>query len=347
MENERFFHDLLLARGPSGYEQPVQKVYRDFVSTMADEVKTDLHGNVIAHVPGTSDIRMMICGHADEIGMMITYVDDQGFIWFDSIGGIDPGTLPGLRVDVLHDGQITPGIIGRKPVHLQKGSEKDSAPKVENLWIDIGAKDRTEALKKAAPGDTITFQTGFTDLGGGLVASKSLDNRCGVYVAGSVVKALAGEELPVHLFSVASVQEEIGLRGARTAAFGIDPQIAIAIDATFTTDCPQSDKQRQGDVALGKGPVLAVGPMIHAGVLRRLKDVAHNAGIEIQTEVAASHSGTDTDVLQITRAGVATGLVSIPLRYMHSPSEVVCRKDLDHTVHLLAGFIRSLKEPIF
>ncbi len=341
---KKFFKDLVIAPSPSGFEQPAQEVYRNFVKEYADEVTTDVHGNVIALKKGTGQLRFMVSGHADEIGLMVKYIDDKGFIRFTSIGGVDATLLPGLRVNIYHNNKVVRGIIGRKPIHLMSPEDRKSTPKISDLWIDIGAKDKKAAEKKVCIGDHATFSPGLETLSGSIITTKATDNKAGVYVAGCLLKELAGEKISANIYSVSSVQEEVGLRGARTSAFGIDPQVGIAIDVTHATDYPGMNKNQLGDVELEKGPTIAVGANINPKVFELLKKAGDNAKVKYQIEAAPRGTGTDANAIQVTRAGVAAGLISIPNRYMHTPNEVISFKDLDGAVKLLTEFVRLIDD---
>ncbi len=341
---KKFFKDLVLAPSPSGFEQPAQEVYRNYVKDIADEVKTDVHGNVIALKKGTGKIKLMIVGHADEIGLMVKFIDENGFIRFSPIGGVDTNVLPGLRVNIYHGKKMIRGVIGRKPIHLLKVEERTKAPKIEDLWIDIGAKDKKAAEKKVAVGDQITFSPGMEMLSSDFVTTKATDNKAGVYVAGSVLKELAGKKISANVYAVSSVQEEIGLRGATTSTYGIDPHVGIAIDVTHATDYPGINKNVMGDIEMGKGAVIAVGANINPKVFELLKEAVKKAKVDFQIEAAPRGTGTDANVIQTTRAGVAAGLISIPNRYMHTPSEIISFKDLDSAVKILVEFARMLND---
>ena len=341
---KKFFKDLVMAPSPSGFEQPAQEVYRNFVKEYADDIKTDVHGNVIALKKGTGKLRFMVSGHADEIGLMVNYIDNDGFIRFTSIGGVDASLLPGLRVNVYHNKKVVRGIIGRKPIHLMSPEDRKSTPKMSDLWIDIGAKDKKAAEKRVCVGDHATFSPGLETLSGSIITTKATDNKAGVYIAGLLLKELAGEKIAANVYSVSSVQEEVGLRGARTSAFGIDPHVGIAIDVTHATDYPGMNKNQLGDVALEKGPTIAVGANINPKVFELLKKAGDNAKVKYQIEAAPRGTGTDANAIQVNRSGVAAGLISIPNRYMHTPNEVISFKDLDGAVKLLAEFVRSIND---
>lgn len=343
-EWKKFFKDLVEAPSPSGFEQPAQEVYRNFVKDIADEYKTDVHGNVIALKKGSGDLRFMIVGHADEIGLMVKYIDDNGFIRFTAIGGVDPSILPALKVKIYHGKKVYRGIIGKKPIHLLKAEERGKAAKMEELWIDFGAKDKKDAERMVSVGDHITFDVGMEMLNNDFVTSKATDNKAGVFIAGAVLDALKDEKIEANVYAVSSVQEEIGLRGAQTSAFGIDPHVGIAIDVTHATDYPYMDKNMMGDVKLGAGPSIVVGANINPRVFELLKAAAEKQKVKYQIEAAPRGTGTDANAIQTTRAGVAAGLISIPNRYMHTPVEVVSFKDLEGAVKTITEFARSIND---
>ncbi len=341
---KKFFKDLVMAPSPSGFEQPAQEVYRNFVKEFADKVTTDVHGNVIAFRKGTGKLRFMVSGHADEVGLMVKYIDENGFVRFTAIGGVDASLLPGLRIDIYHNKKVVRGIIGRKPIHLMNPEDRKNTPKLSDLWIDIGAKDKKAAEKKVCVGDYATYSPGLETLSGSIITTKATDNKAGVYVAGCLLKELSNEKIAVNVYSVSSVQEEVGLRGARTSAFGIDPQVGIAIDVTHATDYPGMNKNQLGDIALEKGPSISVGANINPKVFELLKKAGDQAKIKYQIEAAPRGTGTDANAIQVTRAGVAAGLISIPNRYMHTPNEVISLKDLDGAVKLLTEFVRLIDD---
>ena len=343
-ESKTFFKKLVEAHSPSGFEQPAQEIYRNYVKDFADEVKTDVHGNVIALKKGTGKLRVMIVGHADEIGLMVNYIDDKGFIRFLPIGGVDTGLLPGIRVNIYHGKKMYRGVIGRKPIHLLRPEERSKAAKLSDLWIDFGAKDKKDAEKKVSVGDPITFSPGMEMLSKNLVTTKATDNKAGVFIAGTILKELADEKIAANLYCVSSVQEEVGLRGATTSAFGIDPDVGIAIDVTHATDYPGMNKGLLGDIALGKGPVISVGANINPKVFELLKKAGDNIKLDYQIEAAPRGTGTDANVIQTTRSGVAAGLISIPNRYMHTPNEMISLKDLESSVKLLKEFIKLIDD---
>lgn len=348
MEEARvaFLRRLIASPSPSGFEQPVQAVIRAELEQYSDDIRTDVHGNVIASLNAGSSPRVMLTAHCDELGLMARYIDEDGFIYFATIGGFDPSTLPGTRVQIhTPDGPIL-GVIGRKPVHLMHGDEREKAPKLSELWIDIGAKDKEEARKLVPIGSVVTRAAQLEPLRGDLVVSRALDDKAGIFAVVEAMRRIhqQREQLKAGVFFVSAVQEEVGLRGARTGAFGVDPRIAIAVDVTYTSDHPSTSKQEIGEVALNGGPVITIGGHINPRVYQMLIVAAEAASIAYQIDPQASGTGTDTDVIQVTRGGVATGLVSIPCRYLHTGSEIVSLRDIDEVAELLARFALALDE---
>ncbi len=341
---KKFFTTLVETPSPSGYEQKAQKVYRDFVSKYADDVKTDVHGNVIAFKKGTGKLKVMVSGHVDEIGFMINYIDNDGYLYVKIIGGLDTSLLPGLRVNIYNKKGIVRGVFGKIPIHIMSPESKNQMPKIYDLWIDIGAKDKKDAEKRVSVGDVVTFSPGLEDLSNDLVTTKATDNKVGVFVAATILHHLSKEKVAANVYSVSSVQEEVGLRGARTSSYGIDPDVGIAIDVTVASDHPGTDKKRLGDICVGKGPVLAVGPNINPKVFELLNKAAKNKKIKVQLDIEARITGTDANAIQVSRSGVATGLISVANRYMHSPNEIISLKDLSEASILLTEFIRILDD---
>ena len=336
-----FFKRLTDAPSPSGFEQPAQRVWRRYVEPHVDELHTDVLGNAWGVVRGPERPRVMLAGHVDEIGLMVRYIDDQGFLYFAAVGGVDPHLLPGQRVRVHGKNGPVLGVIGRKPVHLIEQDERSKVAKIKDLAIDIGAGDREEAEALVSVGDPVTFAVGLERMAGGRVVSRGLDDKMGSFVVAEVLRRVAErrKDLRCSLYGVSTVQEEIGLRGARTSAFGIDPDVGICIEVTFATDHPGVDKKTVGDVRLGKGPVLSRGPNINPRVFELLRETAEDEGIPIQFEAAPRATGTDANVMQLNRSGVATALVEVPLRYMHTPSEMLCLEDLENAVRLATAFV--------
>ena len=339
-----FLKNLISTPSPSGFEEKVQQVFLERVKDRVDLCYKDVHGNAFGVVNPEGKVKVMLAGHCDEIGMMVEYVNDQGYIYFSTIGGVDAHILPGKRVLIHTSSGVIPGVIGKKPIHLLEEKERQKVAKIEEQWIDIGAQSKEETLEKVTVGDPITFEVGFEPLLGTRVAGKGFDDKVGVFVVGEVLRSLEKDKLHCAVYGVSTVQEELGLRGARTSAFGVAPQIGIAIDVTFASDCPDIDKRKVGEIALGKGPVISRGPNINPHIWQKIVGIAKEKGIPYQVQAESRATGTDANAIQITREGVATGLVSIPNRYMHTPGEIVDLEDLEHTVKLLVLFLQSLQE---
>ncbi len=342
---KKFFQQILETPSPSGYEQPVQDVVREYVGKFADEVRTDLHGNVIAGVNVEAPFRVMFAGHADQIGLLVSNIDDNGFIYTNTIGGWDPQQLIGQRMTIYTADGPVPAVIARKPIHLLDQDERKQVVKTKELWLDIGAKDKKEAAKVVRVGDPVTLALGYQEMRNHLANSPGMDDKTGLWVCVEAVRRAAKRGgLNVALFAVATVQEEIGLRGATTSAYGVEPHVGIAVDVTHATDCPTVDKNQEGDVKLGGGPVVYRGPNMNPVVVERLRAAGDKADIACQWAACGRGTGTDANAIQLSRAGVAAGLVSVPNRYMHSAVEMVSLKDLDGCADLLCEFACGIEE---
>jgi tetrahedral aminopeptidase len=342
--NKEYLYKLLKVASPSGFEGKAQAITREYLWGTCDDISSDVNGNLIAFKRGSSEVKVMIVGHADEIGFMVNYIDENGYVYVKPLGGFDVNLLPGLRLDIHHQGKIVRGIIGKNAPHMSRGDSDAPKLKMEDIWIDIGAKDKDDALNKVSIGDTITYSSQIEELGNNNIVSKATDNKVGVYIAAAVMKALAKTELKANLFAVASVGEETTMKGASTSSYKIKPDIAIAVDVTFTSDVPGADKRKFGDVRLGQGPTLALGPLVHPGVNAHLQELAKKHKIPLQIEISPRGTGTDADAIHAQRGGVATAVLSIPNRYMHSPNEIVNLNDLDNAVKLLIEFVKSIDD---
>ncbi len=341
-ESFLFLKSLVETASPSGFEQAVQKRVREYAGAFADEVRTDVNGNVTAIKNPGAKLRVMLAGHCDEIGLMVTNITKEGFIYFAAIGGIDPATVVGQRVTIHGARGPIAGVIGRKPIHLMEKDDIGKVQKLHEMWIDIGAKDEDAAKELVAVGDPVTTDVGLVQLQDDLVAARAFDDRVGAFVVMEALRLLADRKMDVSLYAVSTVQEEIGLRGAQTSAFAIEPHVGIAVDVGFASDFPTVDKNRVGDIKLGGGPILHRGPNINPVVERMLLETCKSKNIPWQMQAEPRATGTDANVIQISRAGVAAGLISIPNRYMHTPVEVVSLADLEHCAQLLAEFVAEL-----
>lgn len=336
-----FLKHLLHTPSPSGYEQKIQQVVRGFAQEFA-EVRTDWHGNVLAVVNPSGSPRIMLAGHCDQIGLMVKHVDDQGFLWCDPIGGWDVQMLVGQNMVVWNQAGPVKGVIARKAIHLLTPDERTKVPEIKDLWIDIGVLSREEALSLVSVGDPVTFELGFHELRNELAAAPGMDNKVGTWTVMSALQRVAKLNPQAAVYAVSTVQEEIGLRGAITSSFSIDPHLGIAVDVTHATDCPTLDKKQHGDIKLGQGPVVYRGPNVNPIVHDRLRELAIEKEIPIQIGGISKPAGNDANVMQISRGGQATGIVAIPNRYMHSPVEVVSLDDLENAAQLIAEFCLSL-----
>lgn len=341
-----FLKKLVDTPGPSGYEQPVQRVYRERVSAYAANIRTDVMGNVYAAVNPGGSPRIMLAGHADEIGFQVRFVSEEGMLYFGSIGGHDAVVTVGQRVVVHTAGGPIPGVLGRKAIHLLETEERNKVPKLDDLWIDIGAKDKDDAQSAVAIGDCVTYDHELRRLRGELCVARSFDDKMGVFVVAEALRILSGKSIKAAVIGVSTVQEELGLRGAQTSSYGIDPQVGIATDVGHATDYPGGDKKKVGDIKLGGGPKITRGANINPGVFERLVGVAKELGIPYQVVAAPGGTGTDANVMQLNRAGVATGLVSVPLRYMHTPNEIISLDDIENAAKLIAGFCERVTADI-
>ena len=337
--------DQLLRPGaPSGYEGPAAAVWREAASFA--ELSADGLGSSIARIGDASPL-LAVVGHIDEIGLIVTHIDEKGFIWFAPVGGWDPQILVGQRVEIRgKDGPVL-GVVGRKPIHLLEADQRKKVVELKSMHIDIGAADGDEAAELIRVGDPAVIAAEPMPVVGDRLVSKAMDNRLCAYVAlESLRRCNERGGLKGSFAAVAAVQEEIGLFGARTAAFEVRPDIAIAVDVTHATDAPGVDEKELGASPLGSGPVIGRGSTLSPKVFELLAETAEEEGIEYSISASGRGTSTDADVLQISRAGIPTGLVSIPLRYMHSPVEMVDLRDVEATVELLAAFAARLRADV-
>lgn len=324
---------------PSGCENAIIKKMAIYLKDYIDELTIDNYGNLIALKYGANHTKkLMLAAHADEVGMMVTYINSNGFLSFQEIGGIDTNLLPGQRVEIHNHQGVVTGIIGKKPIHLQDRDAKAKDYYAEDLWIDIAAQNKEEAEKMVEVGDYITYQTQPVELQHDVWTSKALDDKVGLLTLIEVAKALDGKLPATDVYFVVSVQEELGARGVRTATLGINPDYGIAIDVTHATDYPTCSPQKSGEIKVGEGIVIAKGPNINQTMGRKLIDLAKLQNIKYQIEPIARPTGTDANFMQVSGTGVKTALLSIPCRYMHSPNEVVSLVDVNEGVRLLTYF---------
>ena len=338
-----YIENLLNSPSPSGYEDKARNVWRKEMKKVADSVKGDTHGNSIATLNEKGSPRVMLAGHIDEIGFQVNYISDEGYIYFKPIGGFDIQIIPGRRVIIHNKKGELKGVIGKKAIHLMTPDERKKVPLFHDLWIDTGINDGKKLKKLVDVGDPITYAEGFEHLHGDVYISRGVDDRIGAFVVGEVLKYLKGKKFEASVHAVATVQEEIGLRGATTSAFGIKPDLAFAVDVTFASS-PATNKKQNGEVELGGGPVVSRGPNFNPKLFDLVVATAKKKKIKIQLEAANRGTGTDANVIQLSRAGVAASLISIPNRYMHTPVETFNMKDVENTIKLIAETILALKK---
>lgn len=337
-----FLRRLVETTGPSGYEWETQRVWSERVQDVAAEIIRDPLGNSIAVLNPEGTPRVMLDAHIDEIGFLVKYIGDRGFLFFEPIGGFDPSTLPGNRVRIIGREGPVYGVLGRLPIHLMEEDARKKAPELKKMWIDIGARDRAEAESRVRVGDAGGRCAGMQRLHGNIVTANSLDDRVAGYIMAEAVRELARGPLRAAVFAASSTQEEVGLRGARASAYRVDASIGLALEVTFATDHPHIDRKVHGDIRMGGGPVLCRGANFNPRVVERLIQAAIDEGVPYQIDAEPAGSGTDGNVMQMTRQGMAVGLLSVPLRYMHTASEVICLDDVDAAVRIVTRFVRDL-----
>ena len=340
-----FLKRLMGAISPSGHEREAVRIFRQEAESFAAQVRTDVHGSTdIVVNPGGSP-RVMLAGHYDEIGFIVTLIDSKGYLWVAPIGGWDPQIPQGQRVAIRTAKGVVKGVFGKVPIHLQKPESRKEVTPLTDLWVDIGAKNRKDAEKRVSVGDPMVIDQGVDELPNHRLMGRAFDNRAGAFIVLETARLLAAMHPRAEVHAVGTVQEEIGSRGATTASFGIDPEVGLAVDVTHATDHPMMEgpEKREGRVELGGGPVVCRGANINPVLYEHLVKTARRLQIPVQIVADGRATPTDADPIQLSRAGVATALVSIPLRYMHTPSEIVSLDDLDRIIDLLAGAVADMK----
>ncbi len=343
-ETPALLDKLLRTGAPSGHEGPAAAIWREEAEFAT--LSVDGLGSSIARVGDAAPL-LAVVGHIDEIGLVVTHIDEKGFLWFAPIGGWDPQILVGQRVEIRGRESLVPGVVGRKPIHLLEAEQRKKVVELKGLHIDVGAVDREEAAAMVRVGDPVVVAAEPIRLAGDRLVSRALDNRLGAYIALEALRRCNERgSLSGSFAAIAAVQEEIGLFGARTSAFEVRPDLAVAVDVTHATDAPGVDEKEVGSHPLGSGPAIGRGSTLSPKVFDLLVETAEAAGIEHTVSASGRATSTDADAIQISRAGIPTGLVSIPLRYMHSPVELVDLGDLEATVELLAAFAARLEDGI-
>lgn len=335
-----FLNNILQLSSPSGCEESVTKSFGDYVSSFVDEVSYDVYGNCVAHKKGNGE-KVMLVAHADEVGLIIRYIDDNGFLYFDELGAIDTSILPGQKVRISGVRGDVVGVIGKKPIHLQDKDNGNKALAPEDLWIDIAARDKEDALNKVMIGSTGTLMSEPLFLSDDIVVSRALDDKIGLMVLAGVAETLSKIQSDKDIYFVASVQEELGARGVQTVTQWILPEVGIAIDVTHATDYPSMSKIKDGDIALNKGVVIPFGPNMHKKLSGQFMLIAQEKCIPHQVEVFARPTGSDARTIQQVGVGIQTGLISIPCRYMHTANEMVSLKDAESTIQLLSYYLQG------
>jgi putative aminopeptidase FrvX len=345
-ESRAFLHGLLEAVGPSNYEIAAARVWRTEAEKFCGEVTADVNGNSIARLRvdvAAGAKKVLLCGHIDEIGLIVTHINDDGTIAFRGIGGWDPQVLVGQRIRVMARGGDLIGVIGRKAIHLLRGDDRDRAVKLDDLWIDLGAKGKEEMAARVRVGDPAVIDVTPIMLNDDLIASRALDNRCCAFIALETLRLLSAGDAPwCDVYAAATVQEEITMRGARTVAAAIEPDVAIALDVTHSSDRPGVSPQEVGAHACGSGAAISRGSVANEALVDLLIGTAESEGLDYTLEASGARTGTDADALVVTGRGTAGGVVSVPCRYMHSPVEVVSLADLETCAKLLAATIRAI-----
>lgn len=340
-----FLRALINTPSPSGHEARGQQVWLSYVKPFAEETFSDAYGNCVAVLNKGGSPRLMIAAHADEIAMAVNFVDDDGFIYVRKLGGIDAAITKAQRVVIHAKSGPVKGVVANVAPHLVKDEKEQKPPKIHDLFIDIGARNRKETEKLVRIGDPITLAGEFDLLRNDLAVARAFDNRIGTFAVAETLRLLKEPKsrMQVEVCAVSNVQEEVGLLGARQIAYSLKPDLALVIDVTHATDYPSVNKSEHGDVKLGRGPVITHGGCNHPEIVARIETVANAKKIPLQHKAMSNNSGTDTDAIFWTRGGIASALISLPNRYMHSPVEIVNLKDLEKIPELLAAFAQSVK----
>lgn len=342
-EDYDFLKALVETPSPSGFEQPAQRVLTAYLQDTATEIRSDVMGNLVAHLQGNGGPRVMLAGHCDEIGFMVQYVDDSGYLYFGAIGGVDPHLSPGQRIQIHTATGALFGVIGKKAIHLIEPKDRDTVIKLKDQFIDIGCSSRAEAEALVAIGDPVTFAVGMERLQGDRATSRAFDDKMGAFIVARTLKKVQSlGPVAAELFAVSTVQEEVGLRGAATSTYGVRPDVGIVVEVTHATDTPDVEEKGIGRVEVGLGPVIARGANINPVLFELIIQTAAEEHIPVQVIGVPRATGTDANVMQLSRSGVATALIGIPLRYMHTPVEVLSLTDLENSIKLLSAVVRKI-----
>ncbi len=337
--SEKFLFNLLNTPSPSGFEAPASRIWRAYVKEHCDELVHDVHGNSMAILNPKAKFTVMLAGHIDEIGLIVQHIDDKGYIYVGQIGGMDPALLVGQRVRIETENGPVLGVIGRKAIHNMTPEDRSKAVQMDNIWVDIGAQDKKAAQKVVAIGDPMVVDVQARRLRDDKIISRATDDKVGAYLVAEIIKTLARKKLNIRVVGVATVQEEVGLRGAITSAYSVNPDAGIAFDVNFASDHPETDPKKLGEVKLGGGPNIHRGCNFNPILVKNLMATAKSLKMPFQISADGRPPGTDANAMQLSRGGIAAGLISIPNRYMHTPVEVVSTKDLDNIVKLVSTFL--------
>jgi len=337
-----FLYQLLSTPAPSGAEGAIQQLIADHLEGVADTIESDLHGNLILGLNPSTPRKVMLAGHCDQIGFMVVKIDTTGFLLVEPVGGIDEGVVSGSRVIVLTKGGPVEGVFGKNPIHLQDNKQSSTVPTLNNMWIDVGAKDRADAERRVAPGDYVTFKPGACELLNDRVTAPALDNRAGLFAVLEAFRLCAEADLKVALYAVSTVQEEIGSRGAGTATSALSPEVGIACDVTFAYDDPATSGRTKAACVIGGGPCISHGPNTSPTVEQLMKEAADRIGVKYQPAPTGDLEGNDAKAVQESDSGVATATVGIPNRNMHTTAEVCSLSDIDAAARLMAAFATAI-----
>ena len=339
-----FLVDLLDARSPTGHEYEAQAAVDKHVESVVDVYRKDTMGNRFATVNPDGDPSILFAGHIDELGLIITYINDKSFVYFDTLGGHDKTMISGRRVSILTKNGVVKGVTGKRAIHLMSPEDRKKVPDTHEIWIDLGVKSKEEAEALVRIGDPAVYDQSFELIRGSVGVARAFDDKAGAYAVMEAVRRLTKGKLAARVTAAATTQEEIGTRGAMTAAYSENPDFAIAVDVGHATDSPDCDPRKYGKFVQGGGPIVCRGPNINPVIFDKIIEAAEKAKIPYQLEADPRPTGTDARAIQVAQAGIATGLISIPLRYMHTPSEMVDLEDIENTVKLLVAVARSLKK---
>ncbi len=340
----KFLENLMNCSGPSGFEMETAKLYREYLGGFAHKVYTDVMGNTVGILNPEAEFKVMLAGHYDEIGFQVVYISEEGLIYFRANGGIDKLTVPGTEVEILTPKGRIPGVIGKKPIHLTKEKDRGTAVELEDAWIDIGCENKAETEKLVTIGDPVAVRSNFRFMGTNRIMSKGMDDKIGAFVVAEALRELSKRKITIGVYAVGTVQEELGLRGATTSAFGISPNVGIAVDVGFSTDLPDINKKMLGEIKLGNGPELNRSADNNVVLVDKMMKLAKKHKVPYQLTCGHRASGgTDTATIQLSRGGVAAALISIPNRYMHTPVEICDLRDAENAVKIIVETVSALK----